>query len=116
VTDSQTAAGLVIRIKGEVRRDGADALMDSLLAPAARRPAIVTLDLRQLRFLSCLATGVLVSYCRGVVRTGGRVRLAEGLQPAVKEALIRLGLFNLLETTAEGGLAPNRQECSLLAS
>jgi hypothetical protein len=36
----------------------------------------VTLDLSELRSISSLAMGVLVAYRRGVVRRGGRVRLA----------------------------------------
>jgi hypothetical protein len=41
---------------------------------------------------------------RGVVGNSGRVRLAEGLQPVVYEALARARLFELFETTAP--LAP----------
>jgi hypothetical protein len=43
--------------------------------------------------------GVLVTYRRGVVRAGGRVRLAAELQPAVHEALARAELLDLFETT-----------------
>src|SRR5262245_43379407 len=85
---SQTAAGMVIRVKGEARVECAGALLDGLLAPG-RRPAVVTLDLSELRSISCLALGVLAAYRRSVVRTGGRVRLAGVLQPAVKESLVR---------------------------
>jgi anti-anti-sigma factor len=66
----------------------------------------VTLDLSELRFISSLAMGVLVTFRRSVVRTGGRVRLAEGFQPAVKEALTRAGLLDLFATDA--GRAPSR--------
>ena len=57
-----------------------------------------------------------MAYRRGVVRTGGRVRLAEGLRPAVREALARAELFDLSETTADAGRAPNRQERLVTAS
>ena len=100
VAISEASEGPVIRIKGEARVDCAGAILDSLLATAARRPAVVTLDLSELRSISSLAMGVLVSYRRGVVRTGGRVFLAETLQPAVKEALTRAELLGLFESTA----------------
>ena len=95
----QTAAALVIRVKGEATVQSVGVLQANLLAPSARRPAVVTLDLSELRSISCLALGVLVAYRRGVVRTGGRVRLAEELQPAVHEALARAELLDLFETT-----------------
>ena len=106
---SQTADDLVIRVKGEARVECAGALLDGLLAPAARRPAVVTLDLTELRSISCLAMGVLVAYRRGVVRNGGRVRLAEGLRPPVQEALARAELFDLFQTSADAGPVPNCQ-------
>jgi anti-anti-sigma regulatory factor len=101
--------GVVIRVKGEASVESAGALLSGLLAPASRRPAVVTLDLSELRSISGLATGVLVAYRRVVVRAGGRVRLAEELQPAVKEALARAESLDLFETTADAGPAPNRQ-------
>jgi anti-anti-sigma factor len=109
VTTGQTAGDLVIRVKGEAGVGSAGALLDGLLTPAARRPAVVTLDLSELRSVSSLALGALVTYRRGVVRAGGRVRLAEELQPAVKEALARAELLDLFETTAGAGAAQGRQ-------
>jgi hypothetical protein len=44
--------------------------------------------------------GILVTYRRGVVRHGGRVRLA-GLRPAVKEALACAGLLATLMYRAQ---------------
>ena len=73
---SQTADGMVLRVKGEALDECAGALLDGLFAPAARPPSVVTLDLSELRSISSLARGVLVGYCRSVVRRGGRVRLA----------------------------------------
>jgi anti-anti-sigma factor len=95
----QTATDVIIRVKGEARVECAGALEDGLLAAAARRPAVVTLDLSELRSISCLAMRVLVTYRRGVVRAGGRMRLVQGLQPAVHEALARAELLDLFETT-----------------
>src|SRR5262245_11625890 len=85
VAVSRTAVGMVIRVKGEARAECAGALLDGLLA-AGRRPALVTLDLSELRSVSRLALGVLAAYRRGVVRAGGRVRLAGVLHPAVNLA------------------------------
>ena len=99
---SQTADGMVLRVKGEALDECAGALLDGLFAPTARPPSVVTVDLSELRSISCLALGVLVGYCRSVVRGGGRVRLAGVLQPVVSESLGRAGLFDLIETSAAG--------------
>ena len=96
----QTAAG-IIQVKGEGRAECAGALLHGLLA--ARRLAVVTIDLSELRSISSLARGVLVGYCRSVVRSGGRVRLAGVLQPMVSESLGRAELFDLFETSADSG-------------
>jgi anti-anti-sigma factor len=98
----QTAADLVIRVKGEATVQSVGVLQAGLLAPSACRPAVVTLELSELRSISALAMGVLVTYRRGVVRTGGRARLAEELQPAVREALARAGLSGLFDAAADG--------------
>jgi anti-anti-sigma factor len=108
VTTGQTADGLVIRVTGVAGVKQSGALLSGLLAASARRPAVATLDLSELRFLSSLAMGVLVAYRRGVARAGGRVRLAAGLQPAVKEALTRAELLDLFETTEDAGPEPDR--------
>ena len=110
VAVSQASDDVVIRVKGDARVDCAGALLDGLLAAAARRPASVTLDLSELRSISSLAMGVLVAYRRGVVRAGGRVRLAEDLQPAVREALTRAELLDLFETTAGAGPSPTARQ------
>jgi anti-anti-sigma factor len=98
---------MVIRIEGDATVESTGALLAGLLAPSACRPPTVTLDLSELRSISCLAMGVLAGYRRGVVRTGGRVRLAEDLQPAVREAFERAELFSLFERTADSRPAPN---------
>jgi anti-anti-sigma factor len=112
VTVGETAEGMVIRVAGEARVDCAGVLLADLLIPAACRPPVVTLDLSELRFISSLALGVLVTFRRGVVRAGGRVRLAGGLQPAVHEALARAELFELFETTADAA-APRPPEVAI---
>ena len=100
--------GPVVRLRGEAGVAEAQALQAAVLRLAAGRPACVTFDLSELVFISSLAMGVLVAYRRGVVRNGGRARLAEGLQPAVKEALARTGLLDLFEGATDTRQAPNR--------
>jgi anti-anti-sigma factor len=107
VVVTQTPDGMVLRVKGDAGVECAGVLLAGLLAPAALRPAVVTLDLSELRSISSLALGVLVAFRRGVVRIGGRVRLAEGLQSPVREALARAELFDLFEITSDPELAPN---------
>jgi anti-anti-sigma regulatory factor len=106
VTVTQTADGMGIRIKGEARADCAGALLNCLLAPTACRPAVVTLDLSELRAISSLAMGVLTGFRRGVVRAGGRMHLAGPLRPAVHEALARADLLGLF--AADAGSEPRR--------
>jgi anti-anti-sigma factor len=100
VTTSQTADGLIIRVEGDAGVEQSGALLSGLLAASAGRPAVATLNLSDLRSISSLAMGVLVTYRRGVVRAGGRVRLTSELQLAVREALARAELFDLFETAA----------------
>jgi anti-anti-sigma factor len=99
VTVSQSSDDVIVRLKGDAKLEYSGTLLDGLLAVAARRPQVVTLDLSELRCISSLAMGVLVTYRRGVVRCGGQVRLAGELQPLVWEALTRAELLDLFETT-----------------
>jgi anti-anti-sigma factor len=108
VAVSGTLDDVVIRVKGEATAESVGALLAGLLAPSACRPAVVTLDLSELRSISCLAMGVLVSYRRSVVRTGGRVRLTGGLQPRVKESLTRAELLHLFDPTEVARPASDR--------
>jgi anti-anti-sigma factor len=108
VTTDRTGDDLIIRVKGEAGVRSSGALLHGLLSSAGRRPAAITLDLSELRFVSSLATGVLVAYCRGVVRGGGRVRLAGQLQPAVKEALAQAELLDLSGPPASARAAQGR--------
>jgi anti-anti-sigma factor len=105
VTAIPTANALVVRIQGVAGVSQSEALVSGLLATSARRPALVTLDLSELRFVSSLAVGVLMSYCRGVVRGGGRVALAARLQPEVQAALARNGLLELFVASLEAQAA-----------
>jgi anti-anti-sigma regulatory factor len=88
VAVSQTADGLCLRVKGEARVECAGALLHGLLV-RGRRPAVVTLELSELRCISPLAVGVLAAYCRSVVRSGGRVRLTGVLASRVKESAVQ---------------------------
>jgi anti-anti-sigma factor len=101
---NETPAEVIVRVAGEVRLGQVDELAAALLCLSARRPALVTLDLSGLSFISSLAMGVLVTFRRGVVRAGGRVRLADTLQGSVREALVRAELLALFDSPegAEG--------------
>ncbi|HKB38358.1 MAG TPA: STAS domain-containing protein, partial [Gemmataceae bacterium] len=79
VAVTEAPGEVVVRVAGKGCVGQADALAAGLLGLSARRPALVTLDLSGLSFISSLAMGTLVSFHRGVVRAGGRVRLAAGL-------------------------------------
>jgi anti-anti-sigma factor len=102
----ETPMGPVVRLRGEAGVPEASALQDCVLSLVARRLACVTFDLSELGFISSLAMGVLVTYRRAAVRAGVRVCLAADLQPAVREALDRVGLLGLF--AAVGGT----QACS----
>jgi anti-anti-sigma factor len=109
VTIDETPGEVVVHVTGEAGVQQAGELTAALLCPSARRPALVTLDLSGLSSLSSLAMGVLVAFCRGVVRAGSRVRLAAALQPPVREALARaevLVLFSWLAGAESHEAAP----------
>jgi anti-anti-sigma factor len=109
VTTDQTAEGLVVRVKGIAGVKEAGALESGLMRSLARRPSAVTLDLSNLRSISCLAMGVLMSYRRGLRRADSRVYLADRLQPAVREALEQADLLNVFEKPPTG--APEQTSC-----
>jgi anti-anti-sigma regulatory factor len=96
---------VVVRVVGKGCVAQADALAAGLLGLSARRPALVTLDLSGLSCISCLTMDVLVTFHRGVVRAGGRVRLVFSLQGPVREALERAELFALFEPPGEREIA-----------
>jgi anti-anti-sigma regulatory factor len=97
---------VVVRVAGQGCVGQADALAAGLLGLSARRPPLVTLDLSGLSCVSCLTMGVLVTFQRGVVRAGGRVRLAASLQEPVRVALERAGLFALFRPPEGREIAP----------
>jgi anti-anti-sigma regulatory factor len=101
VTVTQAAGEAVIRIEGEASYLAADFLEAALLGLHAQRPLFVRMDLSRLRCISCLAMGVLAGLSRGVVRAGGRVRLAPWPAPAVHGDLKRAGLLELMEGTED---------------
>jgi anti-anti-sigma factor len=92
---SEAPGQMVVRVAGEASFELAGDLEGVLLRLSLRRPPRVTLDLSGLTFVSSLAMGVLVAFRRGVVRAGGRVRLAAALQRPVRESLERAGLLTL---------------------
>ena len=96
----QSSDGLIVRVKGEATIQCAGALLDGLLVATAQRPAVVTIDLAELRFISSLAMGLLVTYRRGVMRWGGRVRLVPNIHRSVHEALARAELLDLFEASS----------------
>src|SRR6516162_3064616 len=58
----QSSDGMIVRVKGEATIHCAGALLDGLLVATAQRPLVVTIDLAELRFISSLAMGLLVTY------------------------------------------------------
>ena len=99
---SETPEQMVVRIAGEASFGLAGDLKGVLLSLSLRRPALVTLDLSGLHFVSSLAMGALVAFHRVVVRAGGRVRLAAALQRPVRESLERAELLTLFGSPAGG--------------
>jgi anti-anti-sigma factor len=89
---------MILRLAGEAGVRQVGALEAALLPLCACRPRVLILDLGGLTHISCLATGVLVEFCRGVVRHGCRIRLADVLHESVREALARAGLLALFES------------------
>jgi anti-anti-sigma regulatory factor len=104
VSVTEAPGEVFVRVAGEGCFGQADALAAGLLGLSARRPSLVTLDLSGLDCVSCLTMGVLATFRRGVVRAGGRVRLAASLQEPVREALERAGLLALFGSTGGRGI------------
>jgi anti-anti-sigma regulatory factor len=100
----ETREGVVVRLRGEAGVAEAAFLESCLLRLAARRPASVTFDLRDLMAVSSLALGVLAGYRHAAVRARVRVCLAPDLYPGVRDALSRSDLLGLFETP--GGAKP----------
>jgi hypothetical protein len=96
---------IVVRVAGKGCVGAADVLAVGLLPLDTLRPRLVTLDLGGLSCISCLSMGVLVRFCRGVVRAGGRVRLADSLQELVRQALERAELLALFDPPVEREIA-----------
>jgi len=88
---------LIVRLRGDAGFMEADKLEAALLPICAQRPARVTFDLSELRFISSLGLRALVCYRWGAVRAGVRVCLAADLQPAVLDTLQTTGLLELFE-------------------
>jgi anti-anti-sigma factor len=67
---------VVVRLAGNIGLRESGQLQRDLTPVTARRPRLVVLDLENVTSLSTLALGVLFEFRRGIVRVGGRVRLA----------------------------------------
>jgi anti-anti-sigma factor len=98
-------AGVEVRLRGHAGVLEADALEVALLSLAARRPACVIFDMSKLESISSLAMGILATYRRAAVRTGGRVCLAAEIQVDVRELLDSARLLSLFE--AVDGMKPD---------
>jgi anti-anti-sigma factor len=102
---------VAVWLRGEADVGEAPTLEAALARLLAKRPACVIFDLSELRFLSSLAMGVLVTFHRVAVRAGVRVCRATALHPAVREALDRAKLMDLFEAVGDlppsPGLAPS---------
>jgi anti-anti-sigma regulatory factor len=107
---------MVVRVAGEASFELAGDLEGVLLGLSLRRPALVTLDLSGLTFAASLAMRALVGFQRGIVRAGGRVRLAAALQKSVRESLERAGLLTLFGSPEGHEAAPPITTASLLAN
>jgi anti-anti-sigma factor len=90
------AGEVVVRLVGEASCLESGVLDAELLPVCARRPALVTLDLSELLFISSIVMGILVRFHLHVVRTGGRLRVT-AVRAEVREAMERAGLTMLLE-------------------
>jgi anti-anti-sigma regulatory factor len=91
---------MIVRLAGKGCVGQADALAGGLLVLTARRAPLVTLDLSGLECVASLSMGVLVTFRQGVIRGGGRVRLAPSFQEPVRAALERAGLLALFDAPA----------------
>src|SRR5262249_50661183 len=106
---SEAPGELVVHVAGEAGIAQVNDLTAALLRLSARRAPLVTLDLSRLNLLSILALGALVAFGRGVVRAGGRVRLAACLPERVRDSLERTGaiaLFDLADAIEAPSAAP----------
>jgi anti-anti-sigma factor len=90
-------ADLTVRLRGEAGLAETGKLEAALMPIGARRPASVTFDFSELRFISSVGLGALVSYRRAAVRAGVRVCLAADLQLAVLLTLQATGVLGLFD-------------------
>jgi anti-anti-sigma factor len=100
----ESAEAIVIRLEGEAGLAAASGLQGPLNAVMARRPRLVVFDLAGLSFAASLFLGTLVAFRRGVVRQGGRVKLAAPTAPLL-EALISTRLIDLFEVADSAAAA-----------
>src|SRR5262245_57992251 len=92
----ESPQGVVLRLAGDGGAVGTESLHVCLASLSARRPALVVFDLAELAYVASLFMGAIVSFRRGLVRHGGKVRLAAP-QACVLEAFQRARLDEMFE-------------------
>jgi anti-anti-sigma factor len=92
---SATPEATLVRITGEARLV-VDSMERELMRVMLGRPKLVVLDMSGFTFCSSLGMGILVSFRRGVVQTGGRIVLC-AMPPDVLESFRRARLHDLFE-------------------
>jgi anti-anti-sigma regulatory factor len=102
VTISESVREAIVRIAGDASVHHAGALEAGLFGLGARRMSLVIFDLSRVTHLSALATGVLTTFVRGVIRRGSLVRLNPAPPAPVREILDGAGLTRLFEAAASG--------------
>jgi anti-anti-sigma factor len=103
VTVCERAREANVRIAGDASVSQASALEAALLPLSASRMSLVVLDLSRVTLLSALATGVLTTFVRGVLRKGSVVRVVPSCLPEVRELLEAAGLTRWFEAGAASG-------------
>jgi anti-anti-sigma factor len=103
----EAADEVIVLLGGEAAAADARTLETSLRPLSACCPSSVTFDLSELRFISSLAMGVLVSYRRAALHHGVRVCLSSDMQPQVRDSLETAGMMELFEVVGEPNSAPS---------
>lgn len=90
-------SGLIIKIAGDAGVENVPALELELTRLSATHPSLVVFDLSELDFIASLGMGALMAFRKGIVRTGGIVRLAAA-KPQVLDSFKRAALKELFNT------------------
>jgi anti-sigma B factor antagonist len=100
--------GKLVRIKGNVNTEEADALRLQLMAALNRRPKLVVFDLADLRFIASAGLGVLAALRRSLLSAGSQGRLA-AIPEKLREVMRVAGmtqLYAVFNTVDEALTAP----------